>query len=58
MEIKTYNVEIKEYLSKTIVIEAESKDSALEKIKQQYKDEEIILYAEDYMDTAFKVKDN
>ena len=53
MGIKTYKVEIQEYLSRDVMVEAENEDEALEKIKRCYYDEEIVLYAEDYVETQF-----
>ena len=47
-EKKTYNVEIKETLSRIIEVEATSEDDAIDIVESQYKNEEIVLYPEDY----------
>ena len=52
MKIK---IEITETLQKTIEIEADDAIGALLKVKQQYKDEKIILDDTSYIYTEFKV---
>lgn len=44
----TYEIEIKETLSKTIKVEAENQCDAILKVKEMYRNQEIILDAEDY----------
>ena len=44
-------IEIKETLSKTIEIEANSIEEAIEKATLLYNNEEIILNSDDYLDT-------
>lgn len=46
-----YAVEVKEILRRTILVEAEDADEALEKIKEAYREELIILDSGDYDDT-------
>ncbi len=49
--MKTFEIEIKETLSKIIEIEANSIDAAIEKATSLYNNEEIILSSDDYFDT-------
>lgn len=49
-----YKVEITETLQKIIEIEADSKTDALYKVKEMYRDEEVILDANDFVDLDFK----
>lgn len=50
-----YSVTIEETLSRTIEIEAESKQDAIEKVKKQYKNEDIILDSDDFSEVVFGV---
>lgn len=50
-----YKIEIKETLSRIIEIEAENEEGAIKKVKKQYMNENIVLNADDYLDTEFKV---
>lgn len=50
-----YKIEIKETLSRIIEIEAEDKNEAITKVKEQYKNQEIILDDSDYIDTEFNI---
>ena len=50
---KIYQIEVEEILQKVVEIEADSLDEAIDKARQQYSDEEIILYAECLMETNF-----
>ncbi len=51
-----YRVLITETLQKEFEVDASSKDEALDIIKQKYKNEEIILTANDYIQTDYAVK--
>lgn len=51
--MRTYSVEITETLRRTIIIEAQSDEEALLKVKEQYDDEEIVLDSSDYVGTEF-----
>ena len=59
-----YKVEIKETLSKVIEQAATSYEEAETLVMDKYKNEEITLYSEDYVDTEYKpyhsqkIKDN
>ncbi|MCR4768762.1 MAG: DpnD/PcfM family protein [Bacteroidaceae bacterium] len=51
-----YKVDITETLNRTIETEAESKEIAVEKVRQMYRNCDIILGASDYVETIFSVK--
>jgi len=55
--MKKYYVIITEYLTKEIEIEAESDVEAIIKVKNKYRNEEIILGAEDHVHTDFDVEE-
>lgn len=50
-----YSVTIEETLSRTLEIEAESKQDAIDKIKKQYKNDDIVLDADDFSEVIFGV---
>ena len=50
-----YKIEIKETLSRIIDIEAENEEGAIRKVREQYKNEDIVLSVEDYVETEFKI---
>lgn len=49
--MKTFEIEVQEILSRVIRIEAESQSNALLKVKEKYRNEEIVLDAGDYKET-------
>lgn len=49
--METFKVEIRDYLSKIIEIEAESQEEAISQVQQSYKSGEIILSSDDYVTT-------
>ena len=51
--METFKIEVKETLSRVIEIEANSVDEAFSKIQDLYKNEEIVLDADDYVETEF-----
>ena len=51
-----YMIEINENLSRFIDIEAEDEESALKIAREKYKNEEIVLDSDDYVDTTFTVQ--
>ena len=51
-----YKVEIKETLSRIIDIEADSEEGAIEKVRKQYMKEEIVLSADDYVETEINIQ--
>ena len=50
-----YNVTITEILEKTIEIEAENENNAIDIARDKYNKEEVILTADDYADTHFGI---
>ncbi len=53
--MKNFIVEIKETLLKTIEIKCDSKDDALEFIKSQYDNEDIVLNSNNFIDVEFTI---
>lgn len=53
--MKKYLVEITETLQKQITIRANSREEAEQKVKEKYRNEEIVLDESDYVDTDFTV---
>ena len=53
--MKTYLVKITETLQKQITITANSREEAEQKVRNKYKNEEIVLDESDYVDTEFEV---
>ena len=49
-----YEIEIEEILQRTIKVEAENGEEAIRKVKEMYRNEEIILDAEDFKEANFK----
>jgi len=49
--MNAYEVEIKETLSLVISVEAENQNDAVSKVKEMYRNQEIVLDAENYVDT-------
>lgn len=52
---KVFQIEIVETLSNLVKISAESEQEALLKAQDMYKKEEVILYADDCIDTKFNI---
>lgn len=50
-----YSVTIEETLSRTVEIEAENKQDAIDKVKKQYDNESIVLDADDFSEVVFGV---
>ena len=50
-----YTIEITETLQRTISIEAESEEMALEKVRTMYETEEIVLDSDDFVGTVIEV---
>ena len=48
-----YKIQITETLQREVEVDASSKTEALRMIKQQYRDEDIVLTADDHVDTHF-----
>ena len=51
--MKDFKIEIRETLSREISVKADSYEEALEKVKNDYFDEEIVLYADDFSRVEF-----
>lgn len=49
-----YKIEITETIQKTIEVEANNKDEALHVVMKKYKNSEVILTEEDFIDVDFK----
>ncbi len=49
-----YGISVKETLNRTVIVEAENINEALEKVNDSYKKCEIVLDAEDYDDTEIE----
>lgn len=52
---RTFHIEIVETLSQIVEIVAEDEQSALLKAQELYRNEEVILDSEDYMDTKYNI---
>jgi hypothetical protein len=55
--MKTFKIEVKETLSRIIEIDANSANEAFLKIQNLYNNEEIVLDADDYVETEFLKSD-
>ena len=53
--MEKYNVEITEYLQKTVTVEASSPDEAVSKVSKQYEKNEIVLDDSDYISTDIEI---
>ena len=49
-----FNIEITETLQKIIEIEADNEEDALHKVMKMYKNEEVILDYDNFVDVIFK----
>ena len=52
---KVFQIEIVEMLSNLVEISAENEQEALLKAQDMYKKEEVILYADNLIDTKFNI---
>ena len=53
--MKKYLVEITETLQRQMTVTADSREEAEQKIRERYRNEEIVLNETDYVDTDFHV---
>lgn len=53
--MKEYQVEIRETLSRIVTVEAEVGAEAYDIVKQRYRDQGIVLDAEDFQNVEFEV---
>ena len=56
--MKTFEIEIKETLSRIIEVKAETENEAFTIVKQMYRDEDVVLDSSDYVDTEYLKNDN
>lgn len=52
-ELKTYQIEIIETMSALIEVTAENGEAAISIANERYRNEDIVLYPDDMMDTKF-----
>ncbi len=52
--METFKIEIQEFLSKIIEVEASNVEEAVSKVKEMYRKEEIILDSENYVTTEIE----
>lgn len=55
--MKTYTVEITETLQKQIKVKANSESEAIDIVQEQYDNEDIVLYSEDFVDVNIDIVD-
>ena len=55
MEKKKFVVEVTETLQRQVEIEADNEQEALQKVKELYRDEEIILDWQDFVGNDFQI---
>lgn len=56
MEKKKYKITVEETLAREVIVEATTAHEAVKKVKQMYRDEEIVLTGDDCIDTEFLVE--
>ena len=52
---KTFQIEILETLSNLVEISAENEQEALLKAQELYRNEEVVLYPDNFIDTKFNI---
>lgn len=52
--MKKYTIEITETLQKQVTVKANSREEAIQKVRKEYFDCDIILDSNDYIDTEFQ----
>lgn len=55
MSKRKYEILIQEILQKVVEVYADSKDDALEIVEKQYRNEEIVLDSDDFLDFEIKL---
>ncbi len=55
--MKEFEIEIQETLSKVLKIKAENLEDAISETKKLYKDEEVVLTSDDFLDYEIKPLD-
>ena len=56
--MNTYNIKIIDRLETTVSVEAYDAESAEDKVRTMYRNCEIVLTAENHVDTDFIIEDN
>lgn len=51
-----YKINVEEILSRIIEVEADNEDEAEEKVKKMYREQEIVLDAEDFQEIGFYIQ--
>ena len=51
-----FEVTIEETLTKSVIVEAENKSEAFYKVRDAWRNEEYVLYADNFCDVEFKVR--
>ena len=52
---RALQIEIVETLNNIVEVNAENEQEALSKVRDMYRNEEVILYADDFIDTKFNI---
>ncbi|MBR2096718.1 MAG: DpnD/PcfM family protein [Prevotella sp.] len=55
--MKKYSIEVMEVLSRIVDVEAVDKDDAIKRVRQMYRNYQIVLDDSDYKETEISVKD-
>jgi hypothetical protein len=55
MKTKEYQIEVCETLIRIVTVEATSEEEALELIRNDYNNAELVLYADDFFDVDFEI---
>lgn len=50
-----YRINVEEILSRIVEVEADNEDDAEEKVREMYKEQKIILGAEDFREVGFYI---
>lgn len=53
--METFKIEVQEFLSRIIYVKANTKDEAISKVHQMYRNEEIVLDSSDYVTTEIEI---
>ncbi|WP_201593900.1 DpnD/PcfM family protein [Psychrobacter fulvigenes] len=56
-DLKTYQIEIVETMSSILEVTAEDEQDTLLKAQERYRNEEVVLYPDDFIDTKFNIFD-
>ena len=52
---KIFQIEIVETLNNIVEVNAENEQEALLKVRDMYRNEEVVLYPDDFIDTKFNI---